>query len=353
MPESTRRRSRASRGGQCCTIKDVAERAGVSTATVSRALSGGSVREDLKKRVIEAAQALKFRPNRAARNLRAGSTRTIGVLIPDIENPFFTSVICGIEEVVQAAGYSLLLANFNESPERERALLAAFHAEGVAGLIFTASCSLTSQYQPMIEAGIPMVAVSRLPGRLKVDQVTVANEEGARAAVAHLIGLGHKRIAMINGPVNVSTAEERQRGYERAFLDAGLRVPEDLTVHCDFRQNAGFAAVSELLERSRRPTAIFAASNLLTLGALEAIHQLDLKIPEDVAIVGFDDMAWAKSLRPPLTTVAQPALEVGRSAARMLLERIQQPDTPRRQVVLETTLIVRASCGAGHASAKT
>jgi LacI family transcriptional regulator len=349
MAESTRRRTRASRAGQACTIRDAAERADVSTATVSRVLSGGSVGEDLKTRVLEAAQKLNFRPNRAARNLRAGSTHTIGVLIPDIENPFFTSVMCGIEEVVQAAGYSLLLANFNESPERERALLSAFQAEGVSGLIFTASRSPTSQYEQMIEAGIPMVAVSRLPGKLKVDQVTVANEEGARVAVTHLLALGHKRIALVNGPATLSTAVERQRGYERAFADAGVRVPADLVVNVGFRQTSGSAAASTLVAKTRRPTAIFAASNLLTLGALEAIHQRGLKIPQEVAIAGFDDMAWAKSLRPPLTTVAQPALEVGQTAARILLERIQRPGAPRRQVVMETELIVRASCGAGQA----
>jgi DNA-binding LacI/PurR family transcriptional regulator len=328
------------------TIKDVASRAGVSTATVSRVLSGVAVvREPLKAQVLKAAHHLGYRPNRAARDLRARSNRTIGVLIPDIENPFFTSVICGIEEILHATGYSLQLANFNEDPERETTHLETFRAEGVGGLIFAASRKPSPIYQQLAESGLAMVAVSRAPGHLRVDQVTTANRDGAYTATAHLIARGHSRIALINGPKELNTAREREEGYEAALREAGLPVAPQLILHVDFRQSGGREAMRRVLDLPERPTAVFAASNLLTLGALQAIHESELDIPRQIAIVGFDDMAWAMSLRPPLTTVAQPALEVGHTAAQLLLDRIRRPEQPRRRIVLETHLIVRASCG--------
>jgi DNA-binding LacI/PurR family transcriptional regulator len=333
------------------TVKHVAERAGVSTATVSRVLSGLSgVREPLRTKVVEAARQLGYQPNRAARDLRARSSRTIGVLIPDIENPFFTTVVRGIEETLQATGYTLLLANYNEEPAREATQLRTFRAEGIGGLIFAASREPAALYQQLADSGLVMVAVSRAHAKLGVDQVTVANRAGAQSAIAHLIGLGHSRIAMITGPPEFNTARERQQGYEQALRDAGLGVDEKLIVHCDFRHASGYDAMRRLLDAPSRPTAVFPASNLLTLGALQAIHERNLDIPGEISIIGFDEMAWAMSLRPPLTTVAQPALEVGRMAAELLLDRIRKPDQPRKEVVLETRLIVRASCGAAVSS---
>lgn len=328
------------------TVKDVAEMAGVSTATVSRVLSGVSaVREPRRTKVLEAARLLRYRPNRAARDIRARSSRAIGVLIPDIENPFFTSAVCGIEEVLQSAGYSLLLASYNENPTREGELLNTFRAEGVAGLIFAASRAPSTIYQQLSRAGLAMVAISRVPGKLRTDQVTVANRAGAMTATTHLLQHGHVRLALINGPAALSTARERQQGYEQALSGYGLPIDQNLIKQGDFRQQAGYAAMQELLRLDVRPTAVFTASNLLTLGALQAIHEEGLKVPEEIAMVGFDEMAWSISLRPPLTTIAQPSLAVGRTAATMLLERLARPDLPRRQISLETHLIIRASSG--------
>ena len=328
------------------TVKEVAERAGVSTASVSRALSGRrGVREPVRARILEAAQALSFRPNRAARDLRVRSSRAVGVLIPDIENPFFTSLVCGIEEVLGKTDYSLLLSNYSEDPDLEERRLEVFRAEGVRGLIFAASRTPSRLYAELAKSGMALVAVSREASRLPVDQVTVANQEGAYAATSHLIQLGHKRIAIINGPVALTTARDRQAGYEQALREAGMAPDENLVIHTAFKQAGGYAAMRQLLLSAVRPTAVFAGSNLLTLGALQAIHELHLAIPNDIAIVGFDEMPWAMSLRPPLTTVAQPVFDVGRTAAELLLARVREPGLPRRQVVLETKLIVRSSCG--------
>jgi LacI family transcriptional regulator len=328
------------------TVKEVAKHAGVSTATVSRALSGSAgVREPLRSRIFDAAQLLSYRPNRAARDLRVRSSRAVGVLIPDIENPFFTSLVCGIEDVLSKTDYSLLLASYNEDPGQEARRLEVFRAEGVRGLVFAASRAPSRLYAELEKAGMALVAVSRDLPRLRIDQVTVANRDGAHAATSHLIQLGHQRIAIINGPLVFTTASDRQAGYEDALREAGMTVDENLVVHCEFKQSAGHGAMCQLLELPNPPTAIFAASNLMTLGALQAIHEHHLAIPGQIAIVGFDEMPWAMSLRPPLTTVAQPAFEAGRTAAELLLARFREPTLPRRQVVLETRLIVRSSCG--------
>ena len=193
--------------------------------------------------------------------------------------------------------------------------------------------------------GLTLVAVSRSVPRLRVDEVTVASRDGAYGATSHLIKLGHKRIALINGPMVFPTARDRQAGYEDALREAGVSVKGELQVHCAFKQAAGREAMEQLLNLANPPTAIFAASNLLTLGALQAIHEHNFSIPDQIALVGFDDMPWAMSLRPALTTVAQPAFEAGRTAAEMLLARVRDPSLPRRRVVLETQLIVRSSCG--------
>jgi DNA-binding LacI/PurR family transcriptional regulator len=328
------------------TLKEVALKAGVSTATVSRALSGSvGVSEPLRSQILEAARSLSYRPNRAARDLRVRSSRAVGVLIPDIENPFFTSLVRGIEDVLGKTDYSLLLASYDENPDQEARRLELFRAESVCGLIFAASRTPSSIYSELERDGLTLVAVSRRIPRVRADEVTVATREGAHVATSHLIQLGHKRIAMINGPTAFPTARDRQMGYEDALRVAGMAIKNDLVVHCAFKQAAGRLSMLQLLDLPKPPTAVFAASNLLTLGALQAIHERQISIPGQIAVVGFDDMPWATSLRPPLTTVAQPAYEAGRTAAEMLLARVRDPSLPRRQVVLETELIIRSSCG--------
>ena len=299
----------------------------------------------MRSRILVAAQELSYRPNRAARDLRVRSSRAVGLLIPDIENPFFTSLVCGIEEVLGKTDYSLLLASYNDDPAQEERRLELFRAEAVRGLIFAASRTPSRLYTDLEKAGIALVAVSRDAASLRVDQVSVANQDGAYAATSHLIQLGHSRIAIINGPAVFTTVRDRQAGYEQALREAGLVIDERLVVYTDFRQSGGYSAMQQLLELADPPAAVFAGSNLLTLGALQAIHEHHLAIPDEIAIVGFDEMPWAMSLRPPLTTVAQPILDLGRTAAELLMARVREPGLPRRQVVLETKLIVRSSCG--------
>ncbi len=336
------------------TVKEVAELAGVSTATVSRVLSNaGGVRKELIRRVRSAAHKLGYQPNSAARNLRARTTRTLGMVFPDIENPFYASVIAGAEEMLQNAGYSLLLANYGEDPKREQIQLATLRAERVAGILFAASCKPSVDYQFSLDAGIALVAVARVPAGLNVDLVTVSNQEGARHAIEHLLSLGHRRIGFVDGPISLSTTRDRKSGYEQALREAGVPVVSELMICADFSQHTGgYDAVSKLLSVPKRPTAILVVSNNMALGVLQGLQDRGIQVPTDMAVVGFGDTPSAALLRSPLTVVAQPAREIGTTSARLLLERLQYPNRPRRSIVLDTQLIVRESCGANSPSAR-
>ena len=219
--------------------------------------------------------------------------------------------------------------------------MATLRAEGAAGVVLFPGLPAAA-YHAIVGRGLPLVAIDRAPESLDVDRVTVANVEGARRAVAHLISLGHRRIGFIGGPAGLSTAAERLEGYEVALAEAGLRRAARRIEEGEFRPSGGRAAMVRLLARAAPPTAVFVANDLMTLGAYEAIRAQGLRVPRDVAVVGFDDAPWAEWLHPPLTTVAQPAYELGAMAARLLLERMQEPRRPTRSVVLETPS--RRSC---------
>ena len=350
---SSRRRSATSALSRSVTISEVAARARVSTATVSRVIAGTArVSETLRDQVQRAARELDYRPNRVARNLRVQATRTIGVVIPDIVNPFFTSVVRGVEDAIQPEDYTLLLGNSDGKAERERLYLDTLRAEGVAGILIVPSNSQPDAYVSLGRAGIPVVAIDRSPVGLDVDLVTVTNEEGAHAAVAHLCAVGWKRIGLIAGPSHLNVAQEREHGYERALREAGMAVDPEIVRRADFKEQGGYDAMRSLLDLAHRPTAVFVANNLMAMGALHAIGNAGLKIPEDIGIVSFDDVPWGAWLQPPLTVVDQPAYDLGASAARLLLGRLREPHRPIRKLVLQTRLVVRASCGAAAAVGK-
>lgn len=326
------------------TIQQVAEAAGVSTATVSRAINkSDAVSEELRNQVIQAVQKLGYKPNRSARNLRAHNVRKVGVLFADVQNPFFTSVLAGIEASLQKADYVLLLGNSNEDRHIEQEHLKVFQEEGVAGIILAAVTDSAAPYQKVIRNGVPILALDRLVEGLKVDSVSINNVEAAALATEHLLNLGHKDVAFIGGPVSISTARLRLEGYRKALLNHGL-VNERVELG-NFRQVGGYRAMKALLSTKPYPSAVFVSNNLMTLGALQAIHEAGLNIPKDIALIGFDDMPWATSLQPPLTVIAQPTYNLGTIAVRLLLDRILNPANPIQQVILESQLIVRESCG--------
>lgn len=329
------------------TIRDVARKAKVSTATVSRVLAGlDVVSDDLAERVRGAARSLKYQPSRVARTLRSQKAHTVAVLIPNIQNPFFTGVLRGIEDLLQATDYTLILGNSDDNPAREKGYLDLLRADGVGGIILVPGLEGAKAYREALDDGIPIVSIDRFVADLEADSVTVANAEGAAAAVRHLVGLGHRRIAIATGPANVSTAAERLSGYLSALTESKVPRDKELIQHVVFRQEGGYEAASRLLSLPDPPTAIFAASDFIALGVLRALHERRRRIPEDCAVVTFDDMPWAAALSPPLTAVAQPTYEIGATAARLLLARIRDPERPQERVRLQTQLIVRASCGA-------
>lgn len=331
------------------TIKDVAAQAGVSVATVSRVLSGKEgVSKELAERVQAAIQALDYHPNLAARRLRERKSRIIGVLVPDIKIPFFASIVVGIDQVLQEAGYLLLLGNTNDTLAGEQTHLHIFLSEDVSGVIFAAADGRdTSNYLRLLDLGIPLVAIDRKPGDLAVDTVQLDNAQASQQAVNHLILEGHRRIAWIGGPPIISTSVERQNGYEQALRAAGLPVDPRLVQPGDYVHSGGYQAMQALMALPDRPSAVVIANQVMALGALQYLHEHEYQIPRDIAMIGFDDMAWASALRPPLTVVAQPEDEIGTLAAHLMLDRLSKPDSSIKHITLKARLIARASCNCG------
>lgn len=325
------------------TIYDVARAAGVSPATVSRVLNGHRrVNAQLAAKVRDAAERLGYRPNAVARNLRRSSTTLWAVVISDIENPFFTSLVRGVEDVAQPAGYSVVLCNSDEDPAKEAAYVAAVLSEQMAGVIISPS-DRAENLTHLHESGTPMVLIDRKVDGLRVDSVLVDNEHGSAEATRHLIAGRYEHIACITGPRKVSTASGRLSGYRRALREAGIPFDRELVRHADFREAGGFAAMRSLLDGRPAPGAVFVANNLMAVGALECLAARGLRVPEDIGIVGFDDIPWADLVRPSLTTVVQPTYELGRTAALLLLDRISSPTRAPSLVTLPTELRVRDS----------
>ncbi len=325
------------------TIYDVARRSGVSPATVSRVLSGRrNVDPELSEKVRAAVAELGYRPNGVARNLRRASTNLWAVVISDIENPFFTSLVRGLEDVAQTEGYHVVLCNSDEDPAKEAAYAGAVLTEQMAGVVISPT-STAEGVQQLAEAKTPMVLIDRRVEGVEADTVLVDNEHGAAEGVKHLIDGGYSRIACITGPRRVSTAMDRLAGYRAALRAGGIRYDKDLVRHADFREAGGYAAMESLLELPEPPEALFVTNNLMTVGALECLAKKGVRAPADIAIVGFDDIPWADLVVPSLTTVAQPTYELGRTAGLLLKDRIAAPGRPPSTVTLRTELHIRAT----------
>ncbi|WP_232663989.1 LacI family DNA-binding transcriptional regulator [Pseudonocardia sp. TRM90224] len=325
------------------TISDVAARAGVSTATVSRALNGKStVAPELVARVAAAAKALGYQPHGPARNLRRQETAVLALIISDVENPFFTALARGVEDVAHADGYSVVLCNSDEDAEKERRYLAVALQERVAGVIISPSGGTTG-IDVLAGHGIPVVAVDRpLPAgtgdAVLVDSVLVDSRKAAFSATEHMMKEGYERIACISGPTGVRTADDRVIGYQDA-VHRGL----ELVRRTEYRAGGAHAATIELFAQPGRPDAVLVANSAMAIGVLDALRELGLRPGRDVGVVAFDDAAWAGLVDPPLSVVAQPASEMGQAAARLLLARIADPHRPPTCTTLAAHLIPRAS----------
>jgi LacI family transcriptional regulator len=331
-------------------LADVATLAQVSPATASRVLNGSrSVGPGLRARVERAMASLDYRPHRVARSLRRGASSTIGLVLHDVQNPFFSVVLRGVEQVAVHHDYLVMICNSDQDPAREQMYADALIAELVGGVVLASTDPLGHALSALVAAGVPVVLIDRHSGKAAdlVDTVFVDNFAGGYAAARHLVSLGHRRLAAISGPVTVNVATERLAGFEAGLGAAGLHLDPAMVRAGDFKQASGVAQMQSLLaSHGAQLDAVFVANDLMTLGALEAIHAAGLRIPGDVSVVGFDDMPWAASLNPPLTTVGQPGVEMGEIACRLLLERLGQHRTaPPRHVLLQPQLVVRSSTG--------
>jgi LacI family transcriptional regulator len=337
-------------GGAVVTIKDVAREAGVSPATVSRVLNGTKVDPALEDRVRDAVRRLGYRPSGVARSLRTRRTSVWGLVISEVRNPFFTDIISAVEEAAQASGYFVVVCNSDHSVEKERRYLELIASERMAGAIVTPSSSVHSDLGPLHRQGVPVVLVDRgIIGEDRVDSVLVDGCGGAHAAVSHLVESGYMRIACITGPLHTTPAMERLAGYRRAIEQSGESMKPELVVEADFREPGGYGAAMALLARPEPPDALFVANNLMTLGALRAINELGLRMPDQFGLVGFDDLPWAPLVQPPLSTVEQPIYDLGRETARLLLRRIAGEQFEPVTLSMRPTLRIRGT-SARHAT---
>lgn len=330
-------------------LRDVARRAGVSTATVSRVMNNlDYVSHSVRTRVEKAVKELDYSPNRVARRLRVrdGERKLLGLLVPDIQNPFYVDVIRGVEDMVFARDYAVYICNFAQDYEKEKTYLNKLQSESIDGLIVAPYHEDDKMVISLVREKFPIVCVDRGLKGVDVDLVVVDNEKGAYNAVNHLIEIGHRRIGYVGGLYSIPTSQKRHDGYVKALKANGLEIDNDLIKFGDSKHVSGMRLTAEFLDMPCPPTALFTGNNVITLGALETIHSRGLSIPADIAILGFDDMFWANSLNPPLTAVLQPGYEIGRQAASMLFERLEEPGREPRKIVLNTKLMVRQSCGA-------
>jgi len=340
-------------------MAEIARRANVSVITVSRALNNRpDVSEATRAQIWALAEELHYVPNVLARALVSGSSRTLGLIVADNTNPYYGRLIRAVEDTARSHGYGVILCNTDENPEYEISAHTMLAAKRVDGLLITSIQSGSAPLLSLAREGTPFVLLNRYVDDIAADCVLNDNASGAYEATAHLCRLGHRRIYHLTGPDTISSVRERLAGYRQALAEFGVPFDPAGVIRCDLRLEGGCDATWAALTAPSRPTAIFAYSDLLAVGVLKAAHEVGLRIPQDVALVGYDDIEFAPFVEPPLTTVAQQAYEIGRRGTEILLEKIRwptgQPWQPQR-VVYKPQLVIRASSGPlitipGHSS---
>jgi LacI family transcriptional regulator len=329
------------------TLQDVADSAQVHRATASRALNPATrhlVNAETADRVERVARSLGYRPNPIARSLKTARSASIGLVIPDLTNPLFPPIARGIEDVLGAVGYNAWIVNTDNDPEREAAAVESMRVRNVEGFVFATARLEHPLLAEMAAAGSPMVLVNRRVSRPDIPSVTADDAAGVALAVRHLVELGHDKIAHLAGPQDLSTGVSRLRAFRQALQDHGLPDdPRRLVICSSWTETAGASALRGLLDSTVEFTAVLAGNDLLALGCYDALVERGLSCPDDVSVVGFNDMPFMDKLAPPLTTVRIPHYELGAEAARLLLADLREPGRHPRSVLLPLTLIVRAS----------
>ena len=337
------------KAGAAVTLRDVARVAGVHPATVSRALNEETralVNQETARRVLQAAEELGYQPNPIARGLKTNRSYTIGVLIPDLTNPLFPPILRGIEDRLETAGYTPLIANTDNDPERELLDSQAMRARQVDGIIAATARRDHRLHDALLEAGIELVLVNRRQGELPVSSATADDALGMRLSVEHLLSLGHTRIAHLAGPLDYSTGLDRHESFLETMRAGGLEPDPELVLVAEaFTEAEGARLCGHLMGEGVEFTAVAAANDLLALGCYDVFAERGVRCPEDVSVLGFNDMPFAGRFQPPLTTIHIPHYEIGTAAAELMLERLQDGGSPPREIRLEPSLVVRESTG--------
>jgi LacI family transcriptional regulator len=327
------------------TVLDVAKLAGVAPITVSRVINrSGHFSEETQKRVEAAAAELGYVQNSVARSLRSSRTNTIALIVSDFTNPFFTSLARGVEDTASDAGYTVFFCNTDELTTEEEKYTQVLLQKQVDGFLLVPSHSSSHSIQRIQDRNIPLVIIDRWVPGVKVDSVRCDSEDGSYQLTRLLLSLGHRNIALISGPKDVSTSTDRVNGYCKALEAAGLPFNETYVKYGEFTQSSGYALTKTVLAMDPRPTAIFGANNFIAIGALKALSDARIKVPDDISVVGFDDLPETLVVSPFLTVASQPSYEMGCQATRLLLERLAKKDEgEKQQIILPTNVIVRGS----------
>lgn len=331
------------------TITDVAKMAGVSITTVSHVINKTRfVSEELVERVNAAIDGLNYQPSALARSLRTKTSGTIGIVIPDNTNPFFAEVVRGIEDFYFEHGYSVFLCNSDGDSDKEYHHLKLLREKNVDGLILVSAGDDRDSQELLEEGTIPSVIIDREVNNLHTDSVLIDNFRGGYEATLHLIELGHKRIGCITGPSQVTPSGQRLKGYVKALGDNGISFDENLIVTGDFKSQSGNKGLKQLMQNRPSPTAIFACNDLMAIGALAASREIGLEIPEQLSLIGFDDITLASMVVPKLTTVAQPKRDLGETGAKLLFQQITKDKKQEAVVLLQPNLVIRDSTAPPH-----
>ena len=343
-----KKRRRSNRRGTAVGLKEIAKSAGVSTATVSRVIHGNPhVKEELRQRVTDCIDRMAYRPNIAARSLRMRRTALVGVVLPTFSNPHFSDALRAMQTVADARGYTLLIASSDGDSEKTDNALHSLLTRQVDGIILVPTARSTSQMlDEVLKSGTPVVAMDRrVQSEPRIDHITVNVRKGTSDAVRLLAKQGRKRIAFIAGPSNIWTASEKLSGYGDGIRAAGMKLDKDLILPGDYLLEGGATQATELLKRKNRPDAVIVANNLMTLGAIRVLLRENIKMPRDIALIGFDDTDWTDVVRPTISVIAQPVSSLGGAAMEQLLSRIDNKKKRRKAVdkVLPVELILRES----------
>jgi LacI family transcriptional regulator len=326
------------------TIKDVAKKAGVSVATVSHVVNGTRyVSDQFKTKVRSAMDELNYQPNALARSLRRKESKIIGLMIPDSTNPYFAEIAWSIEYASKKEGYSVILCNSDGNVNKESSYIDVLIENQADGIIIVAAGKSSVNFQKLLDRKIPVVMVDRDSPNVKTDSIQINNAVNGELAADHLISLHHKQIACITGPREVSPSFDRLDGYKRALSKNNLPLNEDFIIRGDFKPHGGYLAGIKLLEMQNRPTAIFACNDLMAYGVMRAAVEKGFQVPDDLSVIGFDDIYLSTYINPPLTTIKQPRIEMGEEAVFSLINRIKDPDRIARRIYLDATLVVRSS----------